>query len=93
MKLKLTIALVILALVFGFVLTACDDGEVPVITHGTKNIGGTDVVTEVIFDILYVPYINGNLKPETGIIEGVTGDTTELESPDSLLDGETEIEI
>jgi hypothetical protein len=36
MKIKLMIALVILALVFGTVLVACDNGELPIIKYGDK---------------------------------------------------------
>jgi len=36
MKIKLMIALVILALVFGMVLASCDDGELPKIKEGTN---------------------------------------------------------
>jgi hypothetical protein len=36
MKLKLMIALVVLALVFGMSFTACDDGDLPKITQGTN---------------------------------------------------------
>jgi len=49
MKIKLTIALVILALVFGISFTACDDGDLQKITPGEK---------ETILDIQYVPYID-----------------------------------
>jgi hypothetical protein len=86
MKLKLTIALVILALVFGMVLAACDDGEVVTITEQTKSISGTTVYTEKIYDRDYVPYINGNAKPQTGIIEGVPDDTTANPDPITLQD-------
>jgi hypothetical protein len=89
MKLKLTIALVILALVLGMVLAACDDGEVQTITETKKKvtINGveTEVVTDAVVDTGYVPYIDGNEKdpPANGTITGETGDTTGLEKPTS----------
>jgi hypothetical protein len=49
MKIKLTIALVILALVFGISFTACDDGDLQKITPGEK---------ENILDTQYVPYLD-----------------------------------
>jgi hypothetical protein len=50
MKLKLMIALVILALVFGMVLTACDDGEAPEIKDSVKYVGTTRIETTTIYD-------------------------------------------
>jgi len=81
MKLKLTIALVILALVLGFVLTACDDGDVEIITDTQKTItvGGIEdkITTETNLDKLFVSYIDGLEKdpPYSGIKNGVL-DTT-----------------
>jgi len=52
MKIKLMIALVVLALVFGMALTACDDGETPTMKPGTGetiydiNLLGTGVDTD-----------------------------------------------
>ena len=48
MKLKVMIALVILALVFGMTFTACDDGEAPEIKYTYKP--GTTTVTTTIYD-------------------------------------------
>jgi hypothetical protein len=53
MKGKLMIALVILALVFGMVLVACDDGELPTIKAGTG---------ETIYDLGY-----GNSGDKLGV--------------------------
>jgi hypothetical protein len=89
MKLKLTIALVILALVFGMVLAACDDGEVQTITETKKKVtvGGTEieVITDRVVDTGYIPYIDGNEKdpPANGEIKGITGDTSGNSKPTS----------
>ena len=84
MKLKLTIALVVLALVFGMVLAACDDGEVQTIKETTKSVSGTDVPTSETFDKNYVPYFNGNAKdPLNGVINGPQGDTSGFKAPTS----------
>jgi hypothetical protein len=48
MKLKLMIALVILALVVGMSFIACDDGDLPVIKNNSKDDGS---YTETIYDI------------------------------------------
>ena len=61
MKIKLIIALVVLALVFGISFTACDDGELEKITSGEK---------ETILDKQYVPYLD-----KDGKIAGNTGNT------------------
>jgi len=55
MKIKLMIALVVLALVFGAVLIACDDGELQKIAPGDK---------EAILDTDYIPYLNKEGKPQ-----------------------------
>jgi hypothetical protein len=79
MKGKLMIALVILALVFGMVLVACDDGELPKIKEGDH---------ETIFDIGYL----GDIDPTAGTITDADGrflnpkaDTTKNKAP-SLSD-------
>jgi len=80
MKLKLTIALVILALVFGMVLAACDDGDVQTITETKKKVKidgvETETKTDVVVDTTLVPYFDGNAKDvASGIINGVKGST------------------
>jgi len=89
MKLKLTIALVILALVLGMVLAACDDGELPTIKDTIKTVkvngADVDVTTDEILDKAYVPYFDGNAKdPNVGKIEGKTGDTSGFKAPSKL---------
>jgi len=68
MKIKLIIALVVLALVFGMSFIACDDGELQVIKVGEK---------ETIVDLQYVPYLDKDNKEQ-----GVSGDTTGLTAPE-----------
>jgi len=65
MKIKLMIALVILALVFGMVLIACDDGELPKIKAGTN---------EIIFDIQAL----GSSVDNEGNIQTPKDDTTQV---------------
>jgi hypothetical protein len=59
MKIKLMIALAILALVFGMSFTACDDGDLPKITQGTN---------ETILDIQYLGSINTSDKHKDELI-------------------------
>jgi len=63
MKLKLMIALVILALVSVMILAACDDGELPTIKEGTH---------ETILDIEYL----GSGANSKGEIQNPKSDTT-----------------
>jgi len=65
MKLRLMIALAIIALVLGMAITACDNGDLPKIKPGT---------TETIYDIQFIgngpTYVDGNgniinPKPDT----------------------------
>jgi hypothetical protein len=84
MKLKLTIALVILALVFGMVLAACDDGDVPTITQTQKDVGGTKHITDKDLDTALIPYLDGNAKDAaSGVINGPTGDTSGNNKPNT----------
>ena len=69
MKIKLMIALVVLALVFGMSFIACDDGELSTIKTGEK---------ETILDQQFVPYLD-----KDGHLQGVTGDTTGLDIPEA----------
>jgi len=68
MKLKLTIALVVLALVLGMVLIACDDGDLPTIDPSER---------DAIFDVYYVTHLNKH-----GYIQNSLEDTTGFEAPD-----------
>jgi len=74
MKIRLMIALVVLALVFGTFVIACDDGELQKITPGDK---------EYIVDTTLVPYLDkdGNLQNPNLI-----ADTTTNTPPASLED-------
>jgi hypothetical protein len=69
MKLKLMIALVVLALVFGMVLIACDDGAYQTIT--VKDDG-----TETVYDMTLIPYLD-----KDGAIQGNQGDTRTKDVP------------
>jgi lipopolysaccharide export LptBFGC system permease protein LptF len=71
MKIKLMIALVILALVFGMVLIACDDGELPKIKEGTN---------ETIIDI----YLLGDGVDSNGNLLNPKTDTTLINIEDLL---------
>ena len=64
MKLKLMIALVVLALFFGMILTACDDGDLSQIL-----VGQNESIIER--DDNLVPYIDAN-----NTLQGNYGDTT-----------------
>jgi hypothetical protein len=92
MKLKLTIALVVLALVLGMVLTACDDGEVVKIADTQKTVTVSSiehkVTTDTILDKAFVPYIDGLEKdpPMNGTIKNETDDTTGNDINDILVD-------
>jgi len=65
MKLKLIIALVILALVFGMTFTACDDGTPPVIQEGEG---------QTIHDI---KLLKADVDEETGILLAKDPDNTD----------------
>jgi len=78
MKLKLMIALVIMALVFGMVLIACDDGDAPDIKEATKDVSGAKVKTETIYDInLLGTYDDDPTSPNYGKYTAPKADTTE----------------
>lgn len=69
MKLRLMIALVILALVFGMTFIACDDGELPTIKKGEK---------EIIWDVEFIATgVN-----DKGELQGPKSDTTGAALPD-----------
>jgi len=85
MKLKLMIALVILALVVGMSFIACDDGDLPVIKNNSKTDG---TYTETIYDILLlgtgtVPDSADKHKNElTGALDDTTGNDPDFGLPD-----------
>jgi hypothetical protein len=80
MKLKLMIALVIMALVFGMTFTACDDGDAPEIKYTYKDVSGTSVKTTTIYDdeFLRVDYDqnpkkgDGSANPDFGKYDPTT---------------------
>jgi len=86
MKLKLMIALVIMALVFGMTFTACDDGDAPDIKYTYKEVSGTSVKTDTIYDatLLGATYdenpkkADGTANPDFGKYTPPGGDTTEV---------------
>jgi len=84
MKLKLMIALVILALVFGMTFTACDDGEAPEIKEATKD--GTK--TETIYDISLLGTYDDDTKSDNyGKYKSFEPDTTKnRENPNGGYD-------
>jgi hypothetical protein len=68
MKLKLTIALAVIALVLGMILAACDDGEIKPIREGEH---------EKILDTYLVPYYDKDGKLHNTGPNNVGKDTTE----------------
>jgi len=82
MKLKLMIALVVLALVFGMTFTACDDGDAPEIQDSYKNGAGTTKInTDRIYDLelLNSNYIDNPKVTDFGKYNPPAGDTTDVD--------------